>query len=226
MPGIKLSDDQEKVVQELEALLAKLKNWEDYDRKDVARWHDELAKKAHDLHIELKAAGAEPKHHRRMIANRGMPPTEMEFYRHIHPVEDLLAFLHDTHANDEKQDQTIGADFRFRVFSRRWGRDDTYKMRRTAGGWWIGHLAISGDCNRKGQPYLFENFAQDGINYPADLPNYVEWLWTQAAEKGLNKSDVQRELERLGRWVSICEQNTPGGVFEEYSGPAVIPETV
>jgi hypothetical protein len=224
MPGVNLSEDQKKSVAEMANLIGKLKQWEKHERKDVERWHEELAEKAHKLHIELKEAGIEPKHHRYMILNRRVPPTDPAFYRHIHPAEDLLAFINNVHANDDKADQTIGAEFSFRIFSRRWGHDDVYKMRRIPEGWWVGYLIHAGDCDRTASPQLYKNFRQDGINYPADLPNYFAWLWEKAGEQGLSKPEVQLELDRLARWVSICEQNTPGGIFEGYSGPAVTTE--
>jgi hypothetical protein len=218
MAGINLSEHQKGLVAKIAELVAKLKQWQDYDQRDVARWHDDLAEAAHELHVELMATGNEPRHHRYMLRNRGVPPTDPAFYRHIHPAEDLLAFINNIHANDDPDDQTIDAEFDFRVYSRRWGRHDTYQIRRTRVGWWVAHLAISGDCDRDAAPYLYENFDQDGINYPLDLPNYFAWLWQQAEEQGLSRGELQRELDRLARWVSICEQNTPGGVFRGYSG--------
>jgi hypothetical protein len=221
MSAAPLTNEQKVLVAEIAELILRLKQWETHKKADVRRWQDDVAKKAHQLHMELKAAGVEPKHHRYMIENRGVPPTDPEFYRHIHPAEDLLKFVQDIHANDDPEDQTIGSDLKFRLFARRWGHDDTYTIKRTADGWWIGHLAIAGDCDKAGNPFLYENFRQDGINYPADLPSYFEWLWQQAAEEGLTKVQVQRGLDQLARWVSVCEQNTPGGIFEGYSGPAV-----
>ena len=46
---------------------------------------------AHDLHMLLKDRGLEPKHHNYMLKNRGVDPDDVEFYNHIHSVEDLLA---------------------------------------------------------------------------------------------------------------------------------------
>jgi hypothetical protein len=36
-----------------------------------------------------------------MIKNRQSQPDEPHFYMHYHPIEDLLKFLDDPHANDD-----------------------------------------------------------------------------------------------------------------------------
>ena len=51
----------------------------------------EMTLKAHELHMSLRARGLEPKHSKQMLRNRGVKPTNMEFYFHVHSVEDLIA---------------------------------------------------------------------------------------------------------------------------------------
>jgi hypothetical protein len=152
-----------------------------------------------------------------MIENREMQPDNPDFYLHFHPLQDLLKFLEDEHANDDPEDQTIGTEFNFRVFSRRWGHDDTYKVTRTKDGWNIYHAAIGGPCDKGGQPFLFKNFHQDSIQYPAKLDGWMEWLWNQAAEKGLTAEQVQAALQELADWVSQTEKSAPSSdVWEGY----------
>lgn len=168
-----------------------------------------MGSKAHELHMLLKERGLEPKHHGYMIENRGLQPDDSGFYEHVHPVEDLLAFLEDPHANDDPIDQTIGEDFIFRVYSRRWGHHDPYSIKRTEYGWYVMHLAIGGPCDKGGRPYLFDNFRQDSIQYPHRLDGWFEWLWDQAECKGLTKEEVQAALDDVAAWVSLTEENTP-----------------
>src|SRR5579859_2643365 len=130
---------------------------------DVNEWIAEAGERAHRLHMLLKERGHVPKHHAYMVKNREMEPDSPQFYMHFHPLEDLLKFLIDEHANDDPVDQTIGADFTFRVYSRRWGHDDAYQVKRTEDGWTITHIAIGGPCDKGGRPFLFENFRQDSI---------------------------------------------------------------
>lgn len=52
---------------------------------------DELAAAGYTLHRALERAGIPVQHSHTMLKNRGVPPDTLEFYRHVHPVEDLLA---------------------------------------------------------------------------------------------------------------------------------------
>lgn len=184
---------------------------------DVSDWIAEAGERAHKLHLLLKARGLEPKHHGYMIKNRELQPDDPEFYMHFHPIEDLLKFLDDEHANDDPVDQTIGVDFTFRVFSNRWGHDDAYRVKRTEDGWIISHIAIGGPCDKAGRPFLFENLRHDSIHFPDGLDGWMEWLWSQAASRGLTQNEVQTALQELADWVSITEKNAPsGGIWEGY----------
>lgn len=178
---------------------------------EIEDWIEEAGERAHQLHMALKKRGHEPKHHRYMIENRELQPDDSKFYMHFHPLEDLLKFLDDEHANDDPEDKTIGCEFSFRVYSRRWGHDDTYTVKRTPDGWSISHIAISGPCDRGGRPFLFENLRQDWIQYPEGLDDWMARLWDQALERGLSVAEVQEGLQQLADWVSCTERNAPTG---------------
>lgn len=185
--------------------------------EDVQKAILEAGERAHRLHMLLKARQSEPKHHEYMIRNRELPPTDPDFYMHFHPLEDLLKFIEDPHANDDPVDQTIGEEFEFRVFSRRWGHEDTYRITRTEEGWDVRNLVIGGPCDKAGHPSLFHNFEQDSIAYPATLDSRMEWLWNQAKNKGLSKEAVQNALRELAGWVSLTEKSAPdSGIWEGY----------
>lgn len=172
---------------------------------------------AHELHMSLKDRGLEPRHHKYMVKNRELAVDHPDFYKHIHPIEDLLKFLNDEHANDDPEDQTIGCKFTFRVFSRRWGHDDTYDIVRTKTGWDVSYTSIGGTCDKGGQPFLFRNFQQDFIEFPNGLDGWLEWLWNQAESKGLSVTEVQDALQKLADWVSLVEKNAPSdGVWKGY----------
>jgi hypothetical protein len=185
--------------------------------EDVRNLIQDAGERSHKLHMLLKARAIEPKHHASMITHRDLQPDDTEFYMHIHPIEDLLKFLDNEHANDDPVDLTIGSKFTFRVYSNRWGHDDDYKVKRTNGGWEIGHIAISGPCDKGGKPSLFENLRHDSINYPEGLEGWMEWLWNQAEANGLTAEQVQAALQELADWVSQTEKSAPsGGVWEGY----------
>lgn len=217
--SIELEPKEEQLRAEIEERVTKARQAFDEGRigSDVQGWITDAGRKAHALHVALRSRGHEPRHHAYMIKNRGLPADHQEFYMHFHPLEDLLKFLDDEHANDDPEDQTIGADFTFRVFSKRWGHDDTYRLQRTANGWTVAHLMINGPCDKGGRPFLFENLRHDSIHFPAGLEGWMEWLWDQAASQGLDQQKVQAALQQLAEWVSTTEQNAPsGGVWEGY----------
>ncbi|MEK7412852.1 MAG: hypothetical protein AAB263_06005 [Planctomycetota bacterium] len=184
---------------------------------DVQKTINEAGERSHALHMLLKSRGFEPKHHAYMIKNRESQPDDSEFYMHFHPIEDLLKFLNNEHANDDPIDETMGSEFSFRVFSKRWGHDDKYTVKRTEDGWEISHLGIGGPCDKGGRPFLFENLRHDSIQYPEGLGGWMEWIWNQAATKGLTVEQVQTGIQELADWVTQTEQTTPsGGVWEGY----------
>ena len=178
------------------------------DHKNM--WED-MVKSAVELHKIVK-----PKHHRYMIENRGCSPDAPEFYDHIHPVQDLLKFIDDPHANDDPEDVTIGHSFSLVVYSRRWGHEDRYTIVRNEKGWVISNISIGGQCDKAGRPYLFENLDHDSINYPEELPGYFDWLWQQAEEEGLSHEQVQEALNQVGGWITLCERNSPRGIWEGF----------
>jgi hypothetical protein len=106
------------------------------------------------------------------------------------------------------QDQTIGAEFKFVVYSHRWGRDDTYRVRRTADGWEVSHShpSLGGPCDKRGEPYLFKNFRQDSIRYPQDVGQRMESLWERARSQGLSPEDVQAGLNEIAQAVVATEK--------------------
>ena len=192
-----------------------IKNHEIWGEKQAARYK-EMAESAHELHLMLRTRGIEPKHHKYMLENREVPVDDIEFYNHIHPVEDLLAFIKDVDANNDPEDSTMGKIFKFKIYTRRWGHYDSYSIERISSGWKFHGTAIcnSGECDKTGQPFLYRILDHDSVSYPYNLGELLEWLWGKAAE-GLSESEVQAAIEDIANWVSLCEKNVPRGVFED-----------
>ncbi len=216
MSGVDLTDEQRKLRKKIEGLLKLLKD--ELRAESTLSWsekqyiYSEMAKAAHELHMSLEH---KPKHSCYMIENRGVDPEDIEFYCHIHPVEDLLAYLDDTKAND-LEDQTLGHVFKFRVYSHKWGQKATYHLTRNIDGWFCEFKTHNEQGDKSGYPILYKIFNDDAISYPHDLPRFMGWLWTQACEKGLSHSDVQKALEDLADWVSHCERCVPRGIFRGF----------
>lgn len=196
------------IVREIKDLIS-AGQWNIRIPENKAKW-DEMVSLAVELHKLVK-----PKHHRYMIENRGYHPDDPEFYNHIHPIEDLLKYIENPHANDDPEDSTMGDKFQFKVYSRRWGHEDIYEFIRNEKGWIISFKS-SGQADKSGKPWLFEFLDHDSINYPEELPGYLEWLWTQAEEEGLSHEQVQEAVQRLADWVSLCERQSPGGIWRGY----------
>lgn len=186
---------------------------EDKDDQNVR--YEEMASKAHELHMKLKARGCEPKHHKYMYKNRRVPADEKEFYNHLHPTQDLIAFINNPNANDDPADSTLGVEFEFRIYTRRWGHYDTYTLMRTDDGWKIKGAGVfmKEDADKGGNPVLFEALQHDGVSYPYNIDELLKWLWHKASE-GAEKEDLQKAINDLAEWISICEKSTPRGIFE------------
>ena len=169
---------------------------------------------AHKLHFSLKERGYEPKHHGYMYKNRGVSVENIEFYNHLHPVEDLLKFIEDPDANNDPVDTTLGEKFEFRIYTRRWEHYDYYQLTRTEEGWEIsGGSAFDTKADKEGNPAVFEALEHDSVSYPRTLGIFLEWVWDKAF-KGATKEVIQAAINDLGEWISLCEQSTPQGFFE------------
>lgn len=100
-------------------------------------------------------------------------------------------------------------EFNFKVYSNRWGRSDTYSITKTIKGWYVRHIAINGDSDSSGKPFLFGNLNQDSINYPSGLEYMVMYIWQQLDSREISQAQAQTMFDELGEWVSKCEKLTP-----------------
>ena len=108
-----------------------------------------------------------------------------------------------------------------KIFSERWdgetgrsaGRNgsnwDEYRIKRTKTGWYIEYIAINGECDKSGEPYLFQNLRQDHISYPHNLPMFMESLWDAVENEKLNQKQLQQELNKFSNWINASEMNKP-----------------
>jgi hypothetical protein len=206
--SVELTQQQRKQRKVLKALVAEA--WGVLSKHDFSaakRIVGRAATVAHGLHMDLARAGNEPQHHAYMIKNRGMPPSEPEFYRHLHPLDDLVAWLYGR-AKKDPIDQTLGLTFMVEIACRRWRHPDVYTFERTQDGWNISAVGIGGRCDRSGHPYLFKNLHQDYIEHPSSLGSWLERLWGMA-ENGLSPRRLDRGLQDLAKWISTVECSAP-----------------
>lgn len=191
----------------------------DAEHSERIRALSEMRDMAISLHQSLAKRGHVPKHHAYMIENRGVAPDDPEFYFHIHPIQDLIKFTDDPHANDDPVDQTIGDEFDFRVFTRRWGHDEIYRLTRTATGWLVKVSMYTGPCDKACAPVLYDALRHDTVVYPHDVGEWFEWLWQQAKDKGLDHAALQDGLNDIAEWIRVTETSAPvSGVWEGLAG--------
>lgn len=173
------------------------------ERSQVQAIHDEMGRVAHKLHMSLDPY---PTHHSYMIENRGMPATDPKFYEHLHPCKDLLAYLQDPTANDDPKDHTMGDEFTFRVWTRRWGHYDTYHLTRNEEGWYVRFISKFGQGDRSGEPALQHALTHDSVSFPRTLDIKMT-IWEQAKNLGLTHDEVQAAINEVAEWVSETERN-------------------
>ncbi|MGK0535941.1 hypothetical protein [Bacillus sp. 'calajunan'] len=167
---------------------------------------EQMADVAHELHMSLEP---HPRHHQYMIENSGMQPEEAGFYRSIHAVEDLLAYLDDTDANNDPEDQTIGNSFEMQIYSRRWGHNDLYTLTRNEEGWHVSHMTYNGQSGKDALEVLIPSLRHDSIVYPNNLGDVMVDIWNQAAEDGLSHEEVQSMLNDVAEWINATEKAYP-----------------
>jgi len=209
MSAIKLSKEQQNSRNRIEKILVQLKedtqtnNLPDVESQAL---FDEMASISHQLHMSLNPS---PTHHESMIKNRGMKADNPQFYRHIHPTEDLLNYLDDSAANDDPIDVTIGDEFYMSIHSNRWGHRDRYTLIRTPSGWDASFMSYSGSGNQEAEPIITGIMTQDSISYPRNIGSYMYSIWNRAKNEGLSHQEVQQLLDQLADWISLCEESAP-----------------
>lgn len=97
------------------------------------------------------------------------------------------------------------------VGRKRQGSYDYYTIERNDKGWFIQHIAINGQCNSRGEPYLFDNLNHDSINYPESLGDYMDYLWRQSKNK--NEKWIQQKLNVISDRISEVEIKSPESKF-------------
>ena len=60
-----------------------------------------------------------------------------------------------------KGDLTLDREMTFRVYTRRHGHTDTYRVKRTVEGWEVKHISINGKCDKDGTGALLHNLHHD-----------------------------------------------------------------
>ena len=155
----KNNDELKVILKELLTNVKKVLNSERIRLSPTREEYDDMWNKMVDIAFELSNR-IKPVHHKYMIKNRECTPDNKEFYNHIHPIEDLLAYMNDPHANDDNKDITLNHTFELKIEDSNAG-NNLYSIRRNKDGWHIDSITISGNCDRSGNPYFFNLLKYD-----------------------------------------------------------------
>ncbi len=146
-----------------------------------------------------------------LIYNREKDPElEMiEFYEHPDCLNALLNEVKNKGIIlSNKSDDTLDKEMSFKVYTRRWGHEDRYSIKRTVNGWYCGYLAIGGECKKSGEGGLFNNLDHDSIFYPKDGVAYaMEKLWEAADEGEIDFDELIIRIQQVADWISAVEKS-------------------
>jgi len=146
-----------------------------------------------------------------LIYNREInPELEMiEFYDHPDCLNALLNEVKNQGiVLTNKSDDTLNKNMPFKVYTRRWGHEDTYSIKRTVDGWYCGYIVIQGECKKNGEGGLFSNLDQDSIFYPRDGVAYAfEKLWEDADDGEIDFDELSERIQQIADWISAVEKS-------------------
>lgn len=148
------------------------------------------------------------------ISNRGVIPEEnpKEFYNHYHTLRDLYEWIE----NPEKEkckirslkgDINLNKKLEFKVYSRRWGHDDTYNVERTTEGWNCTFFTKY-EGGKNGEAIL-NSMVHDGISYPISLEYDFKTLWDLADDSEMSLNELQSKISEIAKWISEVEEKKP-----------------
>ena len=89
------------------------------------------------------------------------------------------------HINEElscaEGNKTLNKEMKFYVYTRRWGHEDCYRIKRTDTGWYCEFMTIDSNCGKDGKGGLQNNLNHDCIFYPKEGIEYAMLkLWDEA----------------------------------------------
>ena len=146
-----------------------------------------------------------------LIYNREKDPElEMiEFYDHPDCLNDLLNEIKNQGiVLSNKSDDTLNKNIKFKVYTRRWGHEDVYSIKRTVKGWYCGFISTHGECKKNGEGGLFNNLDHDSIFYPKEAVAYaMEKLWEDADDGVIDFDELAKRVQQVADWISEVEKS-------------------
>lgn len=137
------------------------------------------------------------------------PETQMtDFYDDPDSLKALLSEIKGNGLSmSNKSDLTLNREMQFSVYTRRWGHNDTYLVKRTVDGWHCKHLAINGKCRKDGNGGLFNNLKHDSVFFPQEGVEYaLQELWNAADDGEIDFAEQSKRLQEIADWISTVEK--------------------
>ncbi|MCB5543043.1 hypothetical protein LIP56_03040 [Anaerostipes hadrus] len=107
-----------------------------------------------------------------------------------------------------KSDNTLNKKITFKVYTRRWGHENTYSIKRTVNGWYCKYIAIRGECKKNGEGGLFMNLDHDSVFYPKEGVAYaMEKLWEDADDEVIDFDELAKRIQQIADWISAVEKS-------------------
>ncbi|MDN5075660.1 hypothetical protein, partial [Aliarcobacter butzleri] len=150
-----------------------------------------------------------------MIENSGLYPSNINFFNHIHMIEDLAELLSKPITYSKKGDINLYQEMSFKIYTDRWKHFDNYKIKRSFDGWIFYGLMNNltelnnTNCNKDGTGALIQALEHDSVNYPKSLSFALEHLWERADEDNMSINELNKYIEDLAEWISKIESSKP-----------------
>jgi hypothetical protein len=175
---------------------------------------DSIYKDLHNV-IYILHWGRLPIINKYLMINSGKIPENnvVDFYDHYHM---LQAMLSDIRGEGEKMttkgDETLDKEMTFSVYTRRWGHNDVYNIKRTVDGWNLESSTNGSVCEKDGTGALFNTLEHDSVFYPKEGVEFaLKELWMQADEGALTLKELQDRLQQIADWISVVERSVGEG---------------
>ncbi len=150
-----------------------------------------------------------------MIENSGLYPYDINFFNHIHMIEDLADLLSRPITYSKKGDINLYQKMRFEIYTNRWRHFDTYQIERSFDGWVFYGFGFQQtmpnitNCNKDGSGALIQALEHDLVNYSKNLPFALENLWQRADEQEMPIEELSGYIAALADWISNTEKSKP-----------------
>jgi len=107
-----------------------------------------------------------------------------------------------------------------RIYSPRWGHDDTYRITLEQDRLSIDMQARHCEANYRenldpewsGEP-LFHIFRNDSIYAPEVFQRCLEWAWLEWRNGNISDDDIVGEMEQLAEWLNTTTRAKPNSDF-------------